>query len=89
MGSLTHPAGDRPSHTFSVTSAEYTQPLPNKDHTGRNKIVYLHYWPAMIDEKGALRKELTWDGLHPNDAGYEVMGRLAEKAVSEALKQKE
>ena len=57
-----------------------------KDYAARNKIVYLDYWPAMLDEKGVLRKEYTWDGLHPNDAGYEVMGRLAERAIAEALK---
>jgi len=31
------------------------------------------------------RKELTYDGLHPNDAGYEVMGPLADKAILAAL----
>jgi len=60
-----------------------------KDYAAKTKVVYLDYWPAMLDEKGVLRKELTWDGLHPNDAGYEVMGRLAEKTIAEALKQKQ
>jgi lysophospholipase L1-like esterase len=59
-----------------------------RDYAGSNNIVYLDYWPTMLDEKGVLRKEFTWDGLHPNDAGYEVMGRLAEKAISEALNQR-
>ena len=31
------------------------------------------------------RKELTYDGLHPNAAGYEVMTPLAEKAIAKAL----
>ena len=31
------------------------------------------------------RKELTNDGLHPNAAGYAVMGPLAQKAIDEAL----
>jgi len=59
-----------------------------KDYSAKNKIVFLDYWPAMLDEKGFLKKDFTWDGLHPNDAGYEVMGRLAEKAIAEAMKQK-
>jgi lysophospholipase L1-like esterase len=33
-----------------------------------------------------LKQELTFDGLHPNDAGYDVMMPLAEKAVAAALK---
>jgi lysophospholipase L1-like esterase len=32
-----------------------------------------------------LKRELTYDGLHPNEAGYEVMGPLAEKAIERAL----
>ena len=60
-----------------------------KDYAARNKIVYLDYWPAMLDEKGVLGRAFTWDGLHPNDAGYEVMGRLAERAIAEALQQKQ
>jgi lysophospholipase L1-like esterase len=56
-----------------------------KEYATRNGIVYLDYWPAMLDQSGVLRKELTWDGLHPNDAGYDVMGPLAEKAVAAAL----
>jgi lysophospholipase L1-like esterase len=39
----------------------------------------------MTDEKEMFRKELTYDGLHPNDAGYEVMEPLAEKAIAAAL----
>jgi len=57
-----------------------------KDYAARAGIVYLDYWSAMLDEHGMLRKELTWDGLHPNDAGYDVMGPLAEKAIASALK---
>jgi lysophospholipase L1-like esterase len=31
------------------------------------------------------KKELTYDGLHPNDAGYAVMGPLAQKAIEQVL----
>ena len=55
------------------------------DYASRNGIVYLDYWNAMLDEQGVLRKELTWDGLHPNEAGYDVMGPIAEKAIAAAL----
>jgi lysophospholipase L1-like esterase len=30
---------------------------------------------------------LTYDGLHPNAAGYDVMAPLAEKAIAVALAQ--
>jgi len=56
-----------------------------QDLAEKNNFVYLDYFSAMVDDKGFLRKELTYDGLHPNAAGYEVMGPLAEKAIAKAL----
>jgi lysophospholipase L1-like esterase len=56
-----------------------------KDYAARNGFVYLDYYSAMLDDKEVFRKELTYDGLHPNDAGYEVMAPLAEKAIAAAL----
>ncbi len=56
-----------------------------KEYCQRNGAVYLDYYSAMADEQGFLRKALTHDGLHPNAAGYEVMGPLAEQAIKEAL----
>jgi lysophospholipase L1-like esterase len=56
-----------------------------KDYTAKNGLVYLDYYSAMLDDKQMFRKELTYDGLHPNEAGYEVMGPLAEKAIAAVL----
>ena len=56
-----------------------------KDYAAKNGFVYLDYYSAMLDDKEMFRKELTYDGLHPNDAGYEVMEPLAEKAITAAL----
>ena len=47
--------------------------------------VYLDYYTAMVDERLGLKAELTYDGVHPNEAGYKVMSPLAEKAIAEAL----
>ena len=40
----------------------------------------------MVDDKGMLKTELTYDGLHPNDAGYEVIAPLAQMAIDAALR---
>ena len=56
-----------------------------KDYAARNGLVYLDYYTALLDDRQMLKKELTDDGLHPNDAGYEAIGPLAEKAVETAL----
>lgn len=56
-----------------------------KDYAAKNGFVYLDYYSAMLDDSKMLKQELTYDGLHPNDAGYEVMGPLAGKAIAAAL----
>lgn len=56
-----------------------------KNYCGRNGFVYLDYYSAMVDDHEMLKKDLTLDGLHPNDAGYEIMSRLASAAIAQAL----
>jgi len=48
--------------------------------------IYLDYFSAMVDDKGFLKEELSEDGLHPNQKGYDVMAPLAEQAIAAALK---
>ncbi|MCX6627335.1 MAG: SGNH/GDSL hydrolase family protein [Candidatus Solibacter sp.] len=57
-----------------------------KSCAAKHNAVYLDYFTPMLDDQGALKKEMTYDGLHPNDAGYEVMMPLAQKAVDAVLK---
>lgn len=48
--------------------------------------IYLDYFSAMLDDTGVMREELTRDDLHPNAAGYAIMGPLAEAAIRRALR---
>ena len=57
-----------------------------KDYSARNGYVYLDYYTAMLDDQQMLKKDLTYDGLHPNDAGYTLIEPLAEKAIATALR---
>ena len=57
-----------------------------RKYTAANGHVYLDYYSAMLDDKGVFKQDLTYDGLHPNDAGYDVMLPLAEKAIAQALR---
>ncbi|HVN76279.1 MAG TPA: SGNH/GDSL hydrolase family protein [Thermoanaerobaculaceae bacterium] len=57
-----------------------------RSYAERCGLVYLDYHSAMADRHGGLRPELTSDGVHPNAAGYAVMGPLAEAAVRRALR---
>lgn len=57
-----------------------------RSYASQNKLTYLDYYSAMMDEKGFLKDELSEDGLHPNAKGYAVMAPLAEAAIARALK---
>lgn len=57
-----------------------------KSYAASQHFVYLDYYPAMVNRDGGLKVSLAADGaVHPNDAGYAVMGPLAEAAVKAAL----
>jgi lysophospholipase L1-like esterase len=55
-----------------------------KDYAARSGSIFLDYYSAMVDGRN-MKKELTSDGLLPNDEGYRVMAPLAEKAIAQAL----
>jgi lysophospholipase L1-like esterase len=56
-----------------------------RDYCVRNRLVYLDYFSALVDERGMLQRALADDGLHPTDAGYRIMASLEEKAIQKAL----
>jgi lysophospholipase L1-like esterase len=87
-----------PVHNYTEKSKDFFAQRPMsrilalntwlKDYCAQNSVVYLDYFPHMVDEKGLLRKDLADDGLHPNDAGYKIMVPLAEEAIAKALANK-
>ncbi len=55
-----------------------------KRYAAESGSVYLDYYSALVQGR-VMKKELTADGLLPNDAGYEKMAPLADKAIAEAM----
>ncbi|HTP33239.1 MAG TPA: SGNH/GDSL hydrolase family protein [Candidatus Acidoferrales bacterium] len=55
-----------------------------KDYAAESGSVYLDLYSVLAEGRN-FKKELTADGLLPNDAGYAVMAPIAEKAIVEAL----
>ena len=51
-----------------------------KKYSAENKMTYLDYYSAMVDDKGFLKDELSNDGLHPNVQGYQEMANAAADA---------
>ncbi len=42
---------------------------------------YVDYFSKMVDPSGFMRAELADDGLHPNSAGYRIMGPIAMESI--------
>lgn len=57
-------------------------------YAAANKIVYVDYYSAMVDDRKGLKADYSNDGVHPNKTGYQVMAPLADKAIALALKVK-
>lgn len=55
-----------------------------RGYAAREHLSLLDYYPLMVDEHGALKRELSDDGLHPNAQGYAVMAPLAQRAIDSA-----
>jgi len=85
-----------PVHNYSEKSKDFFAQRPASrilelntwltDYCAKNKIIYLDYFSALVDDKGLLKKDLADDGLHPNNAGYKIMASLAEAAIQKAMK---
>jgi len=86
-----------PVHNYTAQAQDFFAQRPRgrilavnqwlKDYCSTSKFIYLDYFPALIDDKGLLRKDLADDGLHPNKAGFAIMAPLAEKAIETSLQQ--
>ena len=84
-----------PVHNYTPKSLDFFAQRPMdrilalnnwlKDYCAANNLIYLDYFPAMIDDKGLLTRDLAEDGLHPNKAGFAIMAPMAEKAIEKAL----
>ena len=48
----------------------------------KNKLEYVDYYSAMVNDSHGLKKELGEDGIHPNKKGYLIMEPILEKAIN-------
>lgn len=45
-------------------------------YAAKNKLRYIDYYSALVDDQKGMKKEFSNDGVHPNKAGYDVMERI-------------
>jgi lysophospholipase L1-like esterase len=57
-----------------------------KDYASKNDHVFLDYHGPMADKKNGLIEAYTYDGVHPNDAGYKLMAAMVKEVLSKILK---
>jgi acyl-CoA thioesterase I len=82
-----------PVHDVVVKDQSLRRPPPAiralnawiRQYAASEHLVFLDYAPALTDGQGALKRELSDDGLHPNAKGYTVMAPLAQQAIDAAL----
>ena len=89
------PVNDREKNKEGVLFVQ-TERRPNEKITAMNdwlkkyaaekNLIYLDYYSATVDKDGTLKDGISYDGLHPNADGYQLMQPLAEGAIKRALK---
>ena len=57
-----------------------------KTYAENYRIAYLDYYSSMVTTNNALKQEYTYDGVHPNRSGYELMSKLADQIIFDSLK---
>jgi lysophospholipase L1-like esterase len=70
------------------------QPVPKiaalnawlRSYAASHGATYLDYFSSLADERQGMKSTLASDGVHPTEAGYEVMAPLAERAIADALR---
>lgn len=57
-----------------------------RKYAAEQNLVLAEYFPAMATPDSAMKPDLTFDGVHPNKAGYAVLKPITQAAMKEALR---
>jgi len=57
-----------------------------KSYAQQQGLVYADYYAVLATPDGAMKPDLTFDGVHPDAAGYQVMKPVTEAALKRALR---
>lgn len=57
-----------------------------KKYAAENKLTYVDYYSALVDDRGGLPEKYSKDGVHPTLDGYKIMEEIVHKAISKTVK---
>jgi lysophospholipase L1-like esterase len=57
-----------------------------KNYAAKQGFANVDYYVAMAGPDGYLRKDLSADGIHPNDLVYQIMSRSVANAIDQLQK---
>ncbi len=56
-----------------------------KDYAKNNDVIYVDYYSKVVDDKGGLQKEYTYDGVHLNTSTYAILEQIIKEAIQREL----
>lgn len=56
-----------------------------REYAQKNKIPFVDYYSALVDERGGLPANIAADGVHPNIDGYKIMEPIVLKTLKKLL----
>jgi lysophospholipase L1-like esterase len=57
-----------------------------REYAQKNKIPFVDYYSALVDERGGLPANIAADGVHPNMDGYAIMEPIVLKTIRKFVK---
>lgn len=77
---------DVPVYLCEETRINYIKDMNTwfKQMSDKYNLIFVDYYSELLDEKtGKIKKGITYDGLHPNALGYEIMSKVLIKSLEE------
>lgn len=59
-----------------------------KEYAASHSLVYVDFYPALANDEGGMKADLTIDGVHPNKQGYAAMAPAAQAGIDQVLGKK-
>ncbi|MHB1023414.1 MAG: GDSL-type esterase/lipase family protein [Acidobacteriaceae bacterium] len=59
-----------------------------KQYCASHALIYVDFYPALVNAEGGMKADLAVDGVHPTPKGYAVMAPFVQAGIDQALRGK-